>query len=327
MSVLLIGDPHFKTNNKEETDLFCQETYKYLENNDSPDKIIVLGDVLDTHEKINIRPMIRATTFLLKLTKYCKDIFVLVGNHDRPDNSVFLGPEHSLFTLKFTGINIVDNVEIFDDLVFVPYVEPGRFLEALATKNISEKDLQSGKYKAIFAHQEFKGAQMGGIVSLMGDEWKKEWTPVYSGHIHDFQIMDNVTYVGTPYQTGYSDNSDKGLYLLDTEKNSLEKIKLNIIPKMIRHVKIEEILELKFDENIKTKLVIEGDAREIRRMIVEKEYKRKLKGIPYIIKDIPKYVFPEEKEKVIYTIPKIVEMIKKECDPDEKKILENIFGQ
>jgi len=325
---LLIGDLHYKKSNKDETDEFEKSILEYLEQNQNFEKIIVLGDILDTHEKINISPLIRATKFLIRLSSY-SITYVLVGNHDRPNGEVFLTEEHSLYPLKFTAydIEIIDKVYIEDDLIFVPYVEPGRFMEALGTKKIFKEELENGKYKYIFAHQEFFGAQMGGLISQMGDKWNKNYPRIISGHIHDYQVLDNITYIGTPYQTGYGDNPNKGIYILD-QNGDLEKISLNITPKIIIHLPIEEVLDYNFPEDAKIKLVIEGDASEVRKIINTGEYRRKLKNIKCSIKDIPKHISFDlgGGEKRLLTIPKIIELIKKDCkDQVEEEILDKLF--
>ncbi len=332
MSILLIGDPHYKKSNKDETEQMEKAILEYL-NEDGKDvnieRIVVLGDVLDTHEKINLFAMKRAVDFLLSLSEHAP-VYVIIGNHDRPSNDIFLTEEHSLYPLKWSGddIIIIDKVLKEKDLIFVPYVEPGRFMEALETRGVKEMDLKSGKYRHIFAHQEFFGAQMGGFVSQMGDKWDLEYPPVISGHIHDYQVLGNVTYVGTPYQTGYGDNPNKGIYLLD-EDGELVKIELNITPKIIVHLKIEEVLGYDFPDDKKVKLVIEGDAVEIRKAINTTEYRRKLKGIKYSIKDIPKHTLPPldqiEGKKRIFSIPNLIKIIKKDCDDLDSEILEELF--
>ncbi len=49
----------------------------------------------------------------------------------------------------------------------VPYVPPGRFVEAL---NIIDNEWWKN-VNCIFAHQEFYGCKMGAIESIEGDKW------------------------------------------------------------------------------------------------------------------------------------------------------------
>lgn len=336
MKILLIGDPHFKASKTSDAEKFMKGVENYFENNPEEgcvEMIIILGDVFDTHEKVHIKPLIQVSDFLRWLGDEF-NTFVLVGNHDRPNNSVFLTPEHTLYPFKYgSQAKIVDKVLVLKNLILVPYVEPGRFMEALATVNIGDKELRSGKYKAIFAHQEFKGAQMGGIVSIAGDEWKKEYPPVYSGHIHQYQEMENgVTYVGTPYQMSYADTSKKGIYLLNIPdeggSHSLKRIDLGMKSKIIKNILIEDLLEYEFDEDKITKLVIEGNAKEIREILKKKEYKSKLRGVEYTIRDIPPDLptLSNPGEKKVASIGKIIEKLKEKTDdPIEKEILEELF--
>lgn len=330
MTIILIGDPHFKANRSSEADVFMDKVCKFLEEYDEEiDKIVILGDVFDTHERIHVKPLIKVTKFLHYLGEDLAPLAVLVGNHDRPNNSIFLTEEHSLFPFKYSQIDIIDTVKVWDDYIFVPYVEPGRFMEALATIGIGEKELKSGKYKAIFAHQEFKGAQMGGIISVSGDEWSKEYPPVFSGHIHQYQVMDNgVTYIGTPYQMSYGDTTKKGIYILD-EQLKLERIDLGMMSKIIVTIPITELLDYEFRDDVITKLIIEGNAKEVREMLKKREYKNKLKGVEYSIKDVLPSLPPLEEgegKKKVTSIPKIIEMLKQKTeDPVEKQILTELF--
>lgn len=333
MKILLIGDPHFKASKTSDTEKFVKSVENYIENEEDIDMNIILGDVFDTHEKVHIKPLIQVSDFLGWLGDEF-NTFVLVGNHDRPNNSVFLTEEHTLYPFKYgSSVEIVDKVTVVNTLIFVPYVEPGRFMEALATAKIGDEELRSGKYKAIFAHQEFKGAQMGGIVSIAGDEWKKEYPPVYSGHIHQYQEMENgVTYVGTPYQMSYADTTKKGVYMLnipdDVGKHTLKRVDLGMKSKIIKNIPIEDLLEYEFDEDKITKLVIEGNAKEIREILKNKEYKSKLQGVEYTIRDIPPDLpsLSEPGEKKVSSIGKIIEKLKEKTeDPIEKEILEELF--
>ena len=62
---LAIGDPHFKVDNAEESEHFQRQLQRWLENNaETLDGIIVLGDILHSHEKIYTFAMNMAVNFI-----------------------------------------------------------------------------------------------------------------------------------------------------------------------------------------------------------------------------------------------------------------------
>jgi len=277
MNILLIGDPHFKINNTLESERFIKETLDYVnKEKDNIGFIVVLGDVLHTHEKVHLQPLCRAVNFIKALAQI-KYTFVLVGNHDRINNKVFLTEEHALLGLKNQqNIQIVDKVKKARNFLFVPYVEPGRFQEALDTIDYDIKEI-----KAIFAHQEFYGAKMKSITSEIGDRWPEENPPVFSGHIHCYQqVQDNIIYIGTPYQIHFGESEDKALALLKLNKNSfsLERIHLNFIKKKTLILKADDLKSLQLEEGHNYRLIIEDDINYIKNILKIQEVKEKIKN-------------------------------------------------
>lgn len=266
MNILLIGDPHFKNNNHLETDVFVKETLIHVEKEkDNIDFIVILGDVLDTHEKINLQSLCRATNFIRKLAKL-KFTFVLVGNHDRINNKVFLTEEHSLIGLKNNNnIQIVDKVLKFRHFIFVPYVQPGLFNKALETINFDISEI-----KSIFAHQEFYGAKMKSITSTIGDKWPREYPPVFSGHIHSFQkVQDNIIYIGTPYQINFGESDDKALLMLKINKENYDfkRVFLPYIKKKTLKIQAKDLKEIKLDKTHRWRLIIEDELKYIKAIL------------------------------------------------------------
>ena len=259
MNILLIGDPHFKISNAEETTQLHQETIKYVKNN-TLDFVVIMGDILDTHEKVHVQPLCRAVNYITEISKYVKT-YVLIGNHDRINNNVFLTEDHPFTGLKKKpNIIIADKVIEEDNFIFVPYVSPGRFMEALKTIDfVPNKQI-------IFAHQEFRGAKMGAFKSEIGDIWPKDYPNVFSGHIHDFQILQpNLVYTGTPFQHSFGDTSDKFLLKIICTNGSytMEKVYLQIKKKRVLVLKTEDLKTYVEDPNYTTKLYIEGNTKTI----------------------------------------------------------------
>ena len=269
--IFVIGDPHFKTNNIEECNLMCDQIIDQLDIC-KPDAVVCLGDVLDRHETIHVGPLLRSIQFFEQIESKYK-LYILIGNHDRPNNQVFMTDEHPFTALKlWQNTTIVDKT--FEDrignhsFVFVPYVPPGRFMEALENTNFQNA-------RAIFAHQEFYGAKMGMTTSIIGDKWDINFPLVVSGHIHDFQsIQDNIIYTGTPLQHAYGDNEDKGVFLFNFLEESsnfnFEKIVLDIPKKKIVHISANDLTALKsLDPKCHYKIIISGTPMEIKSVKIQ----------------------------------------------------------
>ena len=229
--ILIIGDPHFKADNAIDTGLM---TLKIVEAalSETPDFIVVLGDVLHTHDLLRLDPVCRAINFLQRLRDISPHLYILIGNHDRPNNACYLTSEHPFTALKdWLNTTVVDQVITrthtirstgkIASFTFVPYVPVGRFEEALLTVGLSTDPAKNTapihlkEMSGVFAHQEFKGAKMGAIISEAGDLWPMGAPLCVSGHIHDYdELLYNLVYPGTPIQHGYADKPDKTISVL-----------------------------------------------------------------------------------------------------------------
>jgi hypothetical protein len=266
VTALVIGDPHFKVSNIPETDAMVEAIIRTAIDR-KPDIIVVLGDILDRHETIHVSPLTRSVKFLARLSQISRT-FVLIGNHDLKNNRQYFSEEHPFTALKFWGDNltIVDTttVAIIKEkvFVFVPYVPPGRFEEAL---NVCPNWIHA---TCIFGHQEFKGAHMGAIISTEGDIWPLTNPYVVTGHIHDYQeLQANVLYTGTPIQHSFGDRHDKTIsYFIFHSINDRdqERIDLGLRRKQIIRITCGEVSRYVPKQNCELKIIISGLSGEIK---------------------------------------------------------------
>ena len=294
IKVLTIGDPHFKVGNVPESDDMTDKLISYATAL-KPKFIVVLGDILHRHEKIHVSPLMRAET-LIRLLSEIAPTFVLVGNHDRPNNSTYMTNEH-----PFNAMKLWNNTYIVDDKVldaniggyrflFVPYVFPGRFAETLIHKDKGVTEPYKNT-KAIFCHQEFYGAKMGAIKSQAGDEWPLTNPLVISGHVHDYdKLQPNLIYVGTPMQHAFGDTNNKAvsIYTFSSEPWKEERYDLGLVKKVIIYLTPEKIHTYEPPVDKLIKIVIKGDdaaLKSISKMEKIKEWKKM--GILVSYKTIP----------------------------------------
>jgi 3',5'-cyclic AMP phosphodiesterase CpdA len=160
-------------------------------------------------------------------------------------NQNFLNENHWMNVFKkWDNVVICDNVIKHDNLVFCPYVPPGKFIDALNTVN----DWDSAD--CIFAHQEFRNCKMGAIESKDGDIYSEDLPMVISGHIHGKdRLAKNIYYTGC------------ALPLSDNDRNTIAMITVG----NSGEIDISEI-----DLKLPRKEIIYSDMKNLRRDIRKK---------------------------------------------------------
>lgn len=285
MNILCIGDPHFKVENVPETAEFTVKLIDLIKNTD-PDIVVILGDLLHTHELVHTDALNRCCDFIDQI-RTLKKTYILVGNHDMINNQQFLTDKHWMNSLKeWDNVTIIDTVLVEETkigkLCFSPYVPNGRFMDALNTCDNWKES------KCIFAHQEFKGCKMGAMISEDGDEWGTQYPLVISGHIHDRQKLPNVIYTGSAMQHAFGDSDDKCILIVtitsDGEK-VFKEFDLGLRKKKIIYTNIGCIEDVKIGKEIGVKLSISGSTEELKTFKKSKKYKElSSKGIKVVLK-------------------------------------------
>lgn len=313
MGILCIGDPHFKSDNGETTEMLTEKICDLImERFEEIDAVAILGDILHRHEKVDLHPFYRAMNFLKKIhdiisTRENIFLYILIGNHDRSNNQVFMTDEHVFNPLKLWKNTIVADRAIVHDLkkdysvLLVPYVPPGRFNEAILTVCSNER-LQGDKLPIglVLAHQEFHGAKMNTITSNEGDPWPSLFPLCVSGHIHDYQkLAHNLIYTGTPIQHGFADSGRKtvSFFKLLFEDQAAkrgpvyeeERIDLQIKGKTQVKAHVSQIASLSLPlDNFFVKIKAEGTKSEIKAFTSSKIYHTFLsQGVVFQFLELP----------------------------------------
>ena len=247
LNILCIGDIHIQTGNTIEIKIFTEKLYEYIKkNNETIDIVVLMGDILHTHERLHTIPFNIANNMIEQLSKM-KPLYILVGNHDYINNSQFLTDNHWMNCFKNKqNIFIVDKTMICNynnlNVIMCPYVPDGRFVEAL---NLLKSTTMFDWTKAdcILAHQLFDGAKMGAIVAENVEKWEDSYPYLISGHIHDKQrVQNNLYYTGSSMQHAFGESHDKTICLVKIDTSlQLEEIDLDLPKKQILYYDIETI--------------------------------------------------------------------------------------
>lgn len=297
--ILCIGDPHFRVENITEVEEFIVKLIPLIEDR-KPDFIVVLGDLLHTHERVHTIALNKAYDFINQLRKFART-FVIVGNHDYIQNQQFLTENHWMNGMKeWENVVIVDKVLAFENFVFCPYVPPGRFEEALDT--LSGYDWRQSS--CIFAHQEFYGCKMGAIISVDGDKWDESFPLVVSGHIHSKQQpQKNVYYTGSAMQHAFGESEENIIAVFDFRANGkyeVDEVDLELKRKKIVYMSMDEIESFKVkpdDDDVK--IALSGNYDEFKAFKKGEKYKNLV----------------EDGVKVVFKVTKKDEQVK-----DEKRV-------
>jgi DNA repair exonuclease SbcCD nuclease subunit len=269
MSVLVIGDIHIKIDNLDDIGRLIDRVVVQIERL-NPLAVILLGDILDRHERIHTICM----QYAERLFEACSDrvpTFVLVGNHDYISNSQFLTTAHWMTPFKkWNGLTIVDHVvewkPVDRRILLCPYVPDSRMVEALSTV----PDWQSADL--IFGHQTLNGVKMGAIRVENTEEWLPEYPLLISGHIHERQrLAPNLYYTGTPMQQAWGESIHKTICVVDLTTKvdrtfPLTEIELNVHRRRMETISIEQakVYDKKVAEHESLRLTIRGLPSEIK---------------------------------------------------------------
>jgi DNA repair exonuclease SbcCD nuclease subunit len=335
--LLLIGDPHFKTDTLHESHVFTNSIESILQNiHPSLHAVVIMGDILHTHEKIHTSALNSALTFISMCKKYVPLVVCLVGNHDAINNSIFCTDSHWMNVLKGQeGILVVDKpiIQTFNDckVVFCPYVSDGRFVEAL-------NQLDDWKtVDLICGHQLLDGAKMGPIIAEGVESWDESWPLVISGHIHDKQrVQENLYYCGSSMQHAFGDSHDKTICLFSTDTLSFEEIiPPNIKKKEILYFEAHQVSEIKQvclqNCNKIYKIVIkgdEGDCKALKKTNIMKELKScpNVKSVQFketqkVLEDFK----ANDDELTLGFVDHLYSIVEKRADRDVKQYIDKLL--
>lgn len=265
--ILAIGDPHFKVDNTEESEHFHLQVHNWLvSNRDVVDFIVILGDILHSHEKIFTFAMNTAVRFI-KMCSSFATTYCLVGNHDATSNTFFCGSNHWLNVLDdMQNVVVVDRpkfVKGTNKILCCPYVSDGRFYEMLQTYQPEWRNYT----KLIFAHQLFDGAHMASIVAEGVEQYDLNDPVLISGHIHDrHQPQPNLYYTGSSQQLAFNEKGDKSIAVVELkdDKVTWNEIYLQLKQRKTIYTSVADVDKIQWVSGVVYKVVIRDEECNIK---------------------------------------------------------------
>ena len=231
---LVVGDPHFASSESaiRRNKLMSEEIFRVVEEN-KPEFVVLLGDILDKFSP-GTRTIDRSYQFINHLSTLVDKLYILIGNHDIPNNQYYPPNLHAFNSYKISkNVVIVDEPTEFSyqdkKFLAVPYYPTGKFYEILHNYDFSN-------YDVLFSHQEYLGSFYGGKhKSTKGDEIPSCKITV-NGHIHTHELLENGEHllinVGSPIQHKFGDSPNNALLSFNLDNLEWERIEINV-PKKV----------------------------------------------------------------------------------------------
>ena len=298
-TILAIGDIHIQTKTLSDSREMLKKLVETVKDK-KPDIIVLLGDILHTHETVNTHCLNHAKELFGKLSAFAP-LYVLVGNHDFIKNDEFMTERHWMNSFKDSKYNITicdrtTPLKVNGNLIYmVPYVPPTRFKEALMMVNNETNNEEWKNAGCIFAHQEFYGCKFETGNSSEGDKWLENDPFVVSGHIHKKHwLAPNLYYTGSVMQHSFGEDSNKSVFLMTFSDNKMinsEEIDLQLPKYFNEYCKLEDLDNVIIPENNdKLKLHITCEPGEFSTFKKSKEYKKLSDtGVKVVIKTLDNF--------------------------------------
>jgi DNA repair exonuclease SbcCD nuclease subunit len=242
MEIIVIGDAHldglanvFPTNSLSLQENELRKPLDYAVRHGIK-MVVFLGDVFHSWKP---SPQAVATFYRLCADYHTLDIHIILGNHDMAYAGL-----HSMLPLEeLISLNKFDNVTI--------YTEPTRvemddcFINFLPYPHVTPLDLKTPSLT--FAHVEKTGALRDNGMLVRNEHNQPDNDFWVIGHLHTHQSFANNYYVGTPYQTKFNENGEKGFLHLKVKGKTELKYKTQFVPTQSCFSLIELLVESKKD--------------------------------------------------------------------------------
>ena len=228
MKIALVTDTHAGIRGDSDTFMEYQEKFwdnvffPYLEEHEI-DTIIHLGDITDRRKWINYKTLNRFRKLINKMkTEY--DLHVIIGNHDTYfKNTNEINSMDCLFDDKIRVYSEPTEVYLGTELpfLFVPWINAGNHDKTMQM-------IDKTKAQVCFGHLNFAGFEMArGLTQTEGMNHTlfKKFDMVMSGHFHKKTHMDNIWYLGSPFEQTWIDyDEERGFHIFDTDTMELELV-------------------------------------------------------------------------------------------------------
>ena len=251
VKTLVIGDLHF--DNKPFGLLEAQadavkDIFKIAQSDHKDlDTVVFLGDLM-MHRKPYPRVLLALKDVIDFISPQVHKVYILRGNHDsenKSDDGVT-----ALSLLESNKVEVVTHIHR-DDLTrqyFIPHYEDEEKIKELLAE-VPEDYM-------VFGHFGYRGSLNSAGDADFGINISEFNSPTILGHIHRYGRTENVTLLGTPYTTNYTEHKKENYYAIVDSEVSIHPVDFGPRHLIMDQELVEENLDWINDPNYFTLLRI-----------------------------------------------------------------------
>jgi len=229
MKVALVTDLHFGARSDNVFfDKFFEQFYRdcFFPTIDKEEikTIFILGDVFDRRKYVNFNILKQCKRYFFdEMAKRNIDVRIIVGNHDVYFKNTNMVNSIELLLTEYSNITCYQSPQHVDidglQILVVPWI---------CTDNMKESfdAIDQSVAPVCFGHFEIAGFQMyAGQPNDHGLDRKifDKFDLVCSGHFHHRSSVNQVHYLGNPYEITWADYNDpRGFHIFDTKTLGLQ---------------------------------------------------------------------------------------------------------
>jgi len=237
--IKILGDIHFgmRRNSTLFNKILLDSLDWFLKGVKKTDSVVILGDIFDSRSSVDFNVLNSAIDFFIKLSRGCKEVFILVGNHDLYYKENDISSVNCRF-LRFDAsddskvapvkiVNEISEIKIQGkSCLFVPWID------SIEHKEVAKQFLLE-QYDLVFGHMDTVGLYNGKEIdtTLMFEQADLgPSTNILSGHYHKRSDKGKVKFVGAFINQTFNDVGDVKGYHTYNKKNELKFVE-GICPK------------------------------------------------------------------------------------------------
>jgi len=251
--LFLLTDIHLTSDNIEETKDLLNQTFAEAQVLDFK-TVYVLGDIFDSRKSQTLK-VLEAWMSILEMAKsYDIILRVIPGNHDKPSYKsersyldIFsMNPSQELvrsYDNFIEGDYMVHMIPFFDEKEIYPEYLKKAVLEIENFKNLKHILLTHIAVNGVKNNDGSKIEEAIGINSF------KLFENVFVGHYHDYQVIDNVIYIGAFKQKNFGENNKKGFTIIN-EDGSWKQIKTLFKEYKTVYLDLNKVTDLEINEQV-----------------------------------------------------------------------------